>query len=70
MLSVIEQGLLRSWALAGVIYEGPSTALDPNQAIAGLEVIRARRAHFINSDGTLDRQRWGTLAPTGPERQR
>lgn len=71
MLSVIEpKGLLRSWALAGVIYEGPSTSSDPNEAIAGLEVIRARRAHFINPDGTLDRQRWETLTSTGRDRRR
>jgi hypothetical protein len=60
MLYVIE-GVLRSWALAGVIYEGPSTSNDPNEAIAGLEVIRARRAHFIHPDGTLDIARWNSL---------
>ena len=65
MLYVVE-GVLRSWALAGVIYEGPSTADDPNEAIAGLEVIRARRAHFINPDGTLDVARWdGIQSPSG-----
>jgi hypothetical protein len=57
MLTVV-QGALRSWRLAGVIYEGPnieSTAERPG--IEGLEIIRARRADFINADGTLDRNR-------------
>ncbi|MGH8251703.1 MAG: hypothetical protein ACREVI_13590 [Steroidobacteraceae bacterium] len=62
MLSVIEyRGLLRSWALAGVIYEGPSTSPDPDLSIAGLEIIRARRAYFIRADGTLDAERWDTI---------
>jgi hypothetical protein len=47
MLTVIETGVIRSWSLAGVIYEGPNPAPDEAQAIAGLEIIRARRAHFI-----------------------
>lgn len=57
MLTVV-QGALRSWRLAGVIYEGPnlqSTVERPG--IEGLEIIRARRADFINADGTLDRTR-------------
>jgi hypothetical protein len=57
MLTVV-QGALRGWRLAGVIYEGPnveSTAERPG--IEGLEIIRARRADFINADGTLDRNR-------------
>lgn len=60
MLYVVE-GVLRSWALAGVIYEGPSTSNEPNEAIAGLEVIRARRAHFILPDGALDIARWDAM---------
>jgi hypothetical protein len=65
MLYVVE-GVLRSWALAGVIYEGPSTSDDSNEAIPGLELIRARRAHFINPDGTLDVGRWdGIQSPSG-----
>lgn len=63
MLSVIEcRGLLRSWALAGVIYEGPNPSPDPDEAIGGLEIIRARRAHFILPDGTLDTRRWEKIA--------
>jgi hypothetical protein len=57
MLTVV-QGKLRGWRLAGVIVEGPNdrdTAERP--AIAGLEIIRARRADFINADGTLNRNR-------------
>jgi len=65
MLDVVEE-VLRSWALAGVIYEGPSTSPDPEQSIAGLEIIRARRAHFINPDGTLNVERWDSLqSPSG-----
>ncbi len=58
MLSVIEHRGLRSWALAGVIYEGPNSSCNPAEAIPGLEIIRARRAHFIRPDGSLDTQRW------------
>lgn len=70
MLSVIEyKGLLRSWALAGVIYEGPSTSGDPDESIAGLEIIRARRAHFIRPDGTLDIERWDCNVPLSSGRR-
>jgi len=62
MLTVI-QNKLRSWALAGVIYQGPNTSADESQAIAGLEVIRARRAHFILPDGQLDLARWKSVTP-------
>jgi hypothetical protein len=61
MLSVIE-GAIRSWSLAGVIYEGPNPAPDPAHSIAGLEIIKARRAHFMLPDGTLDASRWEDLA--------
>lgn len=61
MLTVIQNGL-RSWSLAGVIYQGPNIG-DEDQAIAGLEVIRARRAHFILPDGRLDVARWKSLTP-------
>lgn len=66
MLSVIETGGIRSWSLAGVIYEGPNPSPDVAQAISGLEIIRARRAHFILPNGQLDVQRWNQLAPSGP----
>jgi len=61
MLAVFDYKGMRTSALAGVIYEGPNPSQDPEQAIAGLEVIRARRAHFINSDGTLNVELWETL---------
>lgn len=63
MLMVIETGTLRSWALAGVIYERPNPSPDEAQAIAGLEIIKARRAHLILSDGQLDIRRWDELNP-------
>jgi hypothetical protein len=62
MLMVI-QGGLRSWALAGVIYQGPNTSENPSEAISGLEIIRARRAHFLFSNGRLDTARWHSLSP-------
>jgi hypothetical protein len=58
MLAVIEYKGLRTWALAGVIYQGPNTSSDQEEAIAGFELIRARRAHFILPDGSLDLARW------------
>ncbi|MGB4057259.1 MAG: hypothetical protein WBK77_04165 [Alphaproteobacteria bacterium] len=58
MLSVIERHGIRSWALAGVIYEGPNPSTDEGHAIAGFETIRARRAHFIRPDGRLDLDLW------------
>ena len=61
MLSVVENGILRGWALAGVIVQGPNTSDDVNEAIAGLEIIKARRAHFILPDGKLDRTLWSTI---------
>jgi hypothetical protein len=63
MLSVINYQGKRTSALAGVLYEGPNPEPDPEEAIAGLEIIRARRAHFILPDGTLDVQRWQSVAP-------
>jgi hypothetical protein len=61
MLAVVEWAL-RSWALVGVVYQGPNTSLDANEAIPGLEVIRARRPHFILPDGRLDRALWATVS--------
>jgi hypothetical protein len=64
MLAIIETpGGIRSWSLAGVIIQGPNTSDDPNQAIAGLEIIKARRAHFIRADGQLDWVLWRSLNP-------
>lgn len=62
MLTVVETPL-HSWALAGVIYEGPNPSDDPREAIAGLSIIKARRAHFILPDGRLDRARWHAANP-------
>jgi hypothetical protein len=61
MLAVVETGILRSWMLAGVIYEGPNPSEDPAEAIAGLEIIRARRAHFILPQGKLAVAYWQSL---------
>jgi hypothetical protein len=61
MITVVQHKGLRSWMLGGVIFQGPSTSDDPNEAIAGLEIIRARPAHFILPDGTLDKARWDSL---------
>jgi hypothetical protein len=66
MLTVVDAPL-HSWALAGVIYEGPNPSGDPEQAIAGLNIIKARRAHFILPDGRLDRDRWHVANPIRPE---
>ena len=62
MLTVVEHGGLRSWRLAGVIYKGPNPSTDPAEAIEGIEIIKARRAHFISPDGTLDIERWNNLS--------
>jgi hypothetical protein len=57
MLTVME-GKLRGWRLTGVITEGPNHQdTEDRPAISGLEIIRARRAEFINADGTLNRGR-------------
>ena len=58
MLAVIETGSIQSWSLAGVVYEGPNPSADEAQAIAGLEIIMARRSHFILPNGQLDIRRW------------
>jgi hypothetical protein len=60
MLTVI-QGKLRSWALAGVIYQGPNISKNHEEAIVGLEIIKARRAHFVLPDGKLDTGRWHSI---------
>ena len=53
MLTVIERDGASSLALAGVITE----------ASRGLELIVARRAHFILPNGKLNRARWENLSP-------
>jgi hypothetical protein len=58
IMLMIMQNRLRSWALAGGIYQGQNTSENHGEAIAGLEIIKARRAHFIYPDGRLDTGRW------------
>ncbi len=58
VLAIVQTGTLRSWRPAGVIFQGPNPSGDPAESIRGLEIIRARPVHFINSDGTLDIDRW------------
>jgi hypothetical protein len=64
IMTTVVEGRLRSWRLAGMIYEGPNTSGDPNEAIPGFEIIRARRADFIRPDGTLDTALWYSLGGT------
>jgi hypothetical protein len=59
---MIMQDQLRSWALAGVICQGPNTAENAEEAIAGLEIIKARRAHFLRPNGQLDVGRWHLMS--------
>jgi hypothetical protein len=58
MLAIVQGTVLRWWRLAGVIFQGPNTSGNPEESIAGLEIIRARPAHFIKANGTLDIDRW------------
>lgn len=58
MLSGIERNGIRSWALAGVIHEGPNSSTEDGHSIPGFETIKARRAHFIGADGHLDPSLW------------
>jgi hypothetical protein len=48
----------------GVTAEVTRLYVSENQeeAIAGLEIIKARRAHFLLSDGGLDRARWQVVS--------
>jgi hypothetical protein len=68
MLTVTELKGVRGWQLAGVIVDGPNNSDKPEEAIAGLEIIKARRARFIRRDGTLDTALWASLNPTAPAR--
>lgn len=45
-------------ALAGVVYSGPNTSDDTSEAIPGFELLRARPALYIRSDGSLDHDLW------------
>src|SRR5258707_947144 len=62
MLYVVEtKSGLRCNSLAGVIYAGPNTSDDPNEAIPGFELFHARRARFIRADGILDHGLWESV---------
>lgn len=61
MLTVVENCSLRLWRLAGVIYQGPNPSDDPSKAIVGLQIIKARRADFILSNGRLNTQLWNSI---------
>jgi hypothetical protein len=61
VIKIVDLNGLRSYACAGVIYQGPNTADDAEQAIAGFELIKARHANFLLVDGHLDRARWQAL---------
>jgi hypothetical protein len=57
VIKIVETSI-RTYALAGIIYQGPNTAEDPDQAIPDFELISARHAHYLRPDGRLDRDRW------------
>jgi hypothetical protein len=56
-LSVINSPI-RRLTVAGVICQGPNPSNNSDEAISGVEIIRARRAHFILPDGRLDTALW------------
>lgn len=59
LLAIIQAEVMRTWRPAGVIIQGPNPGDSPDQdAIPGLEIIRARPIHFIKADGYLDLDRW------------
>jgi hypothetical protein len=59
LLAIIQAEVMRTWRPAGVIIQGPNPGDVPTQeAIQGLEIIRARPIHFIKADGYLDLDRW------------
>jgi hypothetical protein len=61
VMLIVVQTAIRSWALSGVIYEGPCTSDVPGEAIPNFEIIRARRAHFICPNGQLETALWHAL---------
>jgi hypothetical protein len=59
LLAIVQAEIMRTWRPAGVIIQGPNPGDSPDQdAIPGLEIIRARPIHFIKADGYLDLDRW------------
>jgi hypothetical protein len=63
VIKIVDLKGLRTYACAGVLYQGPNTALDPEESIPGFELISARHAHFLQADGRLDRARWQACNP-------
>lgn len=62
----VQRGGILCWVFAGVVIQGPNTdTSDGSEYISGFELIRGRRSHFINADGTLDRDLWGHTTFTG-----
>lgn len=57
MLTVVD-GALRTYRLAGIIYQGPNSDVGGEESIEGFDLIRVRRPDFIRPDGSLDRQKW------------
>ncbi len=59
LLAIIQAEVMRTWRPAGVIIQGPNPGDVPTEeAIPGIEIIRARPIHFIKADGYLDIDRW------------
>lgn len=50
-------GILRTWRLAGVVVQGPKGYTDEG-GISEFEMFKAKRADYINADGTINRDRW------------
>jgi hypothetical protein len=61
VLAIVDNGRVRSWMPAGVIFQGPNPNGVEGEAIAGLEIIKARPIHFIKANGYLDVTRWEQL---------
>ena len=51
MLSVVERNGFRSWALAGIIYEGPNPSIEEGQRCPEFETIR--RGALTSSERTV-----------------
>jgi len=63
MITAVEHNGIRSWRLAGVIYEGPNPSGNGTQGIPGFELFKARRTDFILADGMLNVEHWDSLHP-------
>jgi hypothetical protein len=59
MISPLEiEAIERVSALGGVVVAGPNPSVDCGESIPGFELFQARRADFIRSDRSLDRELW------------